>query len=99
MKKKAAFRREEKGAVLIITLLVTVALLILMMPFLSKVSGQYRSQDRSFKSYAALNLAEAGVEMAIWVLNDGNITEDVVVYISGPFHLQKGSKFLIEDGV
>lgn len=74
MKKSVAFRREEKGAILVITLLVTIALLILMMPFLSKVSGQYRSTDRSFKSFAALNLAEAGVELALWELNDGDIS-------------------------
>jgi len=73
-KETSALKREEKGAVLIITLLVTVALLILIMPFLSKLSGQYRASDRSFKSYAALNLAEAGVEMAIWELNHGDIS-------------------------
>jgi hypothetical protein len=74
-KKTAAFRLEERGVVLVVTLLVTVALLILIMPFLSKISGQYRSVDRSFKSYAALNLAEAGVERAIWELNKGEISQ------------------------
>jgi len=71
----SAFRREEKGAVLIITLIVTVAILIVTVPFLFKLSAQYRSTDVSFKSYAALNLAEAGVERAIWELNYGHITD------------------------
>ncbi len=75
MKKLSDIRREEKGAVLIISLLVTVAMLIVVMPFLFKVSGQYRTTDKSFKSYAALNLAEAGVEMAIWELNHGHISD------------------------
>ena len=74
MKKTADFKQKERGAVLVITLLVTVALLIVIMPFLFKLSGQYRSTDRSFKSLVALNLAEAGVERAIWELNDGNIS-------------------------
>ena len=70
----SALRRKERGAVLVITLLITVAMLIVMLPFLSKLSGQYRSTDRSFKSLAALNLAEAGIERAIWELNNGDIT-------------------------
>jgi len=73
-KETSALRREEKGVVLIITLIITLTILILIIPFLSKLSGQYRATDRSFKSYAALNLAEAGVEQALWELNDGNIS-------------------------
>jgi len=74
MKKITVFRHEEKGAVLITTLLISMALLILIMPFLSKLSGQYRSTDKSFKSLVALNLAEAGVDRAIWELNNGDIS-------------------------
>ena len=74
MKKIHGANQEEKGAVLVISLLVTVALLIVIMPFLFKLSGEYRKTDRTFKSLAALNLAEAGVERAIWELNFGDIS-------------------------
>ena len=63
----------ERGAVLIVVLLVTLALLVLSMPFLAKLSGQYRVSEGSYKSLAALSLSEAGVERAIWELNYGDI--------------------------
>ena len=74
MKKIRRLKSEEKGAVLVISLLISVALLIVIMPFLFKLSGEYRLTDRTFKSLAALNLAEAGVERAIWELNFGDIS-------------------------
>jgi len=74
MKKIHETNQGEKGVVLVISLLVTVALLILITPFLFKLSGEYRNTDRTFKSVAALNLAEAGVERAIWELNYGDIS-------------------------
>jgi len=73
MKKTAAFRHEEGGAVLIIVLLVSLMLLILSMPFLAKLSGAYRLSEKSYRTLAATNLAEAGIERAIWELNYGSI--------------------------
>lgn len=67
-------RKEERGVVFVVALLVTSVLLILAVPFLFKLSAQYRNTDRSFKSLAALNLAEAGIERAIWELNFGDIS-------------------------
>ncbi len=63
----------ERGAVLAVTLLVTVAILMLMIPFLTKLSGQYRVTQNSYRNFAASNLAEAGLERAIWELNFGDI--------------------------
>lgn len=74
MKREEKGRSKERGVVLVMVLLVTVALLIIATPFLFKLSGQYRTTDKSFKSLAALNLAEAGVERAIWELNYGDIS-------------------------
>lgn len=65
---------KERGAVLIIALLVALMMLLLAMPFLTKLSGQYSISVKSYRQLAALNLAEAGVERAIWELNHGNIT-------------------------
>ena len=64
-------KKEEKGAVLPVALLVIVTMLILSLPFLSRLSGQFRVTEKSYKSLAALNLAEAGAERAIWEFNHG----------------------------
>ncbi len=65
--------KNEQGAVLIIALLVSLMLLILSMPFLTKLSGAYRLSEKSYRTLAATNLAEAGIERAIWELNYGSI--------------------------
>jgi Tfp pilus assembly protein PilX len=80
MKKQEYFKEQkeftrERGTVLVVVLLVTTCLLVLSMPFLTKLSGQYRVSEGSYKSLAALNLAEAGVERAIWELNFGDIDD------------------------
>ena len=74
MKYSSINRIHERGIVLIVTLVLMVVMLILAMPFLFKLSAQYRSTDKSFKSLAAINLAEAGVERAIWELNHRDIS-------------------------
>jgi len=73
--KKLGLRYDEKerGSVLVIALLVTLILLILTMPFLTKLSGAYRLTEKSYRTLAATNLAEAGIERAIWELNYGSI--------------------------
>ncbi len=60
----------ERGAVLIVAILLMVCMVVMAAPFLSRLSGQYRSTDRGYKSMAAFNLAEAGVEMAVFELNN-----------------------------
>lgn len=75
MKKKVRMHHpKERGAVLVIAILISLMMLLLAMPFLTKLSGQYRITEKSYRQLAALNLAEAGVERAIWELNHGNIT-------------------------
>lgn len=64
----------ERGTALAISLMITLGLLILSMPFLTKLSGQYRATENTYRSLAALNLAEAGLERAIWELNFGDIS-------------------------
>jgi len=74
MKKPVRKHNEkERGAVLIIALLVTLMLLILTMPFLTRLSGAYRLTEKSYRTLVATNLAEAGIERAIWELNYGSI--------------------------
>jgi hypothetical protein len=62
-------RQHERGAVLSISILVGVVLLIMAVPFFFKLSGQYRSTDRSVRALSAFNLAEAGVERALYEIS------------------------------
>ena len=70
-KKNIQKRAHEKGFILAVAMMVIVVMLIMAMPFLFKLSAQYRTTERSFKSLSAFNLAEAGVERAIYELNNG----------------------------
>lgn len=64
----------QEGFVLVVALLVSCVMLITTVPFLVEMSSHLRSAERSYKSLAALNLAEAGVERAIWELNHGDVS-------------------------
>jgi Tfp pilus assembly protein PilX len=74
VKKDLKRRNEEKGFVLAVGLIVMMVLLLLAVPFLYQLSFENRLTTKSYKSTAALSLAEAGVERAIWELNYGDIT-------------------------
>jgi hypothetical protein len=74
MKKDLKRRNEEQGFVLIVGLVVMSFLLLLAVPFLYQLSFENKLTNKSYKSSAALSLAEAGVERAIWELNYGDIT-------------------------
>ncbi|MCJ7582109.1 MAG: hypothetical protein MUP98_16475 [Candidatus Aminicenantes bacterium] len=67
-------KRHECGAALLVVLLISFVLLITIMPFLHKLSGEFRLTEKFYKTIAALYLAEAGVERAIWELNEGDIS-------------------------
>jgi hypothetical protein len=67
-------KNEEKGFVLVVGMLIMMVLLLLAVPFLYQLSFENRLTTKSYKSSAALSLAEAGVERAIWELNYGDIS-------------------------
>jgi hypothetical protein len=73
MKNKCLFSPKEKGAALFFSLLIGVVMVGLALPFLFKMNSQFHITEKSYKSLSALNLAEAGVERAIWELNFGDI--------------------------
>ena len=64
----------EKGIALCVALLAGVVMLGLALPFLCNLTSQFRLTERTYKGLAAMNLAEAGVERAIWEMNFGNIS-------------------------
>jgi len=66
-------RYEEKGSVLAFSVIVLTILVLFAAPFLFQLSTERRLMDKSYQSVAALSLAEAGIERAIWELNHGNI--------------------------
>jgi len=66
-------REEEQGSVLVIGVLFLAFMLLLAVPFLFMLSNENRLTEKSYKSMAALSMAEAGVESAIWELNSGDI--------------------------
>lgn len=59
----------ERGAVLIVALLVAALIAIVLGSYLNLNITSTRLAKRSFNSYAALNLAEAGTEEAVWSFN------------------------------
>ncbi|HOI45926.1 MAG TPA: hypothetical protein PLX50_09975, partial [Candidatus Aminicenantes bacterium] len=69
MQKQAQKRSREQGAILITATIVIVVMLILALPFLVKLSAQYRTTEKSQDSLAAFNLAEAGIDRALWEMN------------------------------
>ncbi len=71
-KRNSKNKHEEKGFVLVVGLIISAFLLLLAVPFLFQVSSDRRSTERSYLSVSALSLAEAGIERAIWAMNNQN---------------------------
>lgn len=59
----------KKGAVLVLALVITSSLLILSSGVLQMATGEGTSNNQSTNLASAINVAEAGVESAIWELN------------------------------
>jgi hypothetical protein len=72
--KKLSDREKEQGSILVISTLIMTLLLIMAVPFLFQLSTENRLSEKSYRSLAAVSLAEAGVERAIWELNHGDIS-------------------------
>jgi Tfp pilus assembly protein PilX len=57
---------KNKGIVLVAALLIATILIIITLPYISRVAGEYKMMSKMYNSTLALDLAEAGVERAIW---------------------------------
>lgn len=62
-------RPRNRGSVLIVALLLAAVIALVLGSYLSLNLGSTRLAKRSFQGYAALNLAEAGAEEAVWSFN------------------------------
>jgi Tfp pilus assembly protein PilX len=69
MSRPIARRGRERGAVLIAALLIAALIAIGLASYLSLNLSTSRLAKRTFSGYAALNLAEAGTEEAVWSFN------------------------------
>lgn len=56
----------SKGFVLVSSLLFASILLLIILPYVSRVVTEYRLTTKIYNSTAALDIAEAGIERAIW---------------------------------
>ena len=68
---KKIMRHNRKGFVLVLSLLTTTILLALVIPYVSRVVTDYRLTSKIYNSTAALDLAEVGIERALWEINWG----------------------------
>ena len=71
----------ERGMILVVATIVIIAMLIMATPFLAKLSSQYRITDKSYKGLAAFNLAEEGIDRALWEMNQPYGVTDGIVSI------------------
>ncbi|HUR60527.1 MAG TPA: pilus assembly PilX N-terminal domain-containing protein [Opitutaceae bacterium] len=69
--RRPSFRRPSgrRGAVLIVALLVAALIAVVLASYLNLSLSSTRLSKRTFDGYAALNLAEAGAEEAVWSFN------------------------------
>jgi len=65
---------KNEGSILIIGVTIMAFLLVFAVPFLFQFPAENKAADKSSCYSAALSLAEAGVERAIWEMNHGDIS-------------------------
>ena len=59
-------RGDKKGFVLVTTLLVASITLIITIPYVARVAAEYKLMAKLCDATAALDLAEAAIDRAIW---------------------------------
>ncbi len=62
-------RDHERGMILAVATIVVIAMLMMATPFLLKLSMQSRTTEKSNRSLSAFNLAEGGIDRALWEMN------------------------------
>ena len=72
--KNSQNKKGEQGFVLVVSLIISTFLLLLVVPFMLKVSVERSLGKKSLNALSALSLAEAGIERAIWAMNEQNVS-------------------------
>ncbi len=70
----------EKGIILAVATMIVLVMMIMMVPFLRKLSAQFRTTEKTYKSGSAFNLAEAGIERALWEINQPFAVEGGMIW-------------------
>ena len=74
-------RDHERGMILAVATIVVIAMLVMATPFLFKLSMQSRTTEKSNRSLAAFNLAEGGVDRALWEMNQPYAVSEGIVAV------------------
>jgi hypothetical protein len=88
----------EKGMILAVATMVVVVMLIMAVPFLFKLSAQYRTTEKGFKSSSAFDLAEAGVDRALWEMNRPFVFDGGLVWNEAQQGSETIPNFAASDG-
>jgi hypothetical protein len=65
---------DRRGSILLVTLILSLGLAIFLGSYVKLATGTFRMSDRSFFANGCLNLAEAGLEEALYALNNADWT-------------------------
>jgi len=71
----------ERGMILVVAMIVVIVMLIMAVPFLFKLGAQNRITEKSYRSLAAFDLAEAGVDRALWEMNQPYVVTNGILSI------------------
>ena len=72
--KKRTRKSDRRGSVLLITMILTLGLAIFLGSFVKLAMSAYKFSNRSFHSNGCIDLAEAGLEEALFALNNTDWT-------------------------
>ena len=62
-------KKNLRGFALITSVLIISILIPLVIAYIARVTAEYRFTSKFYNSIAAFNLAEAGIERALWEIN------------------------------
>ena len=72
--KKTSEKEHRDGSIIIMAITIMAFLLFFVVPHLFQQSPESKVTDKFASYFAALSLAEAGIERAIWEMNHGDIS-------------------------
>jgi Tfp pilus assembly protein PilX len=89
MKHATRGNKQEQGQVIIVALVFMLIVVVLVVSLVGYASVQVRSQRQALAREQALNIAEAGIELAVWKLNNqaGYTGETGTGYANGVYNL------------
>lgn len=87
-------RHPDRGSVLFVTMIFVVLVTFMVASYLSLTSTSLKVSHRMYHSIAALDVAESGLEEAMWSINNGGISSAGGWTIDGPDATKTVNNFL-----